>query len=67
MAGFNPWRSAPPPTVKATFEPWRSREVVFVKPRTNSKGEAIYVTKDGKTITAEKLRREYERLEDKAE
>ena len=63
MSGFNPWRSAPPPTVKAQWEAWRSREVVWAKPRTNSKGQEEFVTKDGKTIPAEVLRRTHERLD----
>jgi len=62
---FNPWRSAPP-TAKAVFEPWRSREVVWAKERTNRNGEPEFVTKDGKTIPAERMVREYERLEDES-
>jgi len=47
----------------ADWQTWRSREIVFVKPRTNSRGELEYVSKRGQVIPAETIKREYERID----
>lgn len=46
----------------ANFEPYRNREVVWVKPRTDANGEQYYVTRDGKTMPAEAFHRKYEHI-----
>lgn len=45
------------------WELFRSREVIWLKPRVNAKGEAIYYSKDGRTYNAEHVHREYEKME----
>ena len=42
------------------WAPWRSREVIWVKPRENAKGEREYRTKDGQVLPEETLRHKYE-------
>lgn len=66
MAGFDPWRSTPA-VAKTEWQPWRSREIVWVKPHTNSRGEQEYRAKSGETMPAEVLRKKYELMEDKPE
>lgn len=51
-------------TPKLEWQLWRSREIRFVKPHVNGRGEDEYRDKDGKTYPAETMRQQYERLPD---
>lgn len=46
------------------WEAYRSREIVWLKPKVNAKGEPYFYSKDGKTFPSETVRQQYEKLED---
>lgn len=48
----------------ASWTPYRSREIVYAKPRTGPNGEEQIRLKDGQVMPAEVFRRRYEPLED---
>jgi len=48
---------------KALFEAYRSREIIWVKPKINARGEQFFYTKDGKSIPTETIRQKYEKIE----
>lgn len=54
----------PEQRVEAVFEPWRSRDVRWVKAFKNGKQEDCYRDKQGNVYPAEGFRRQFERLED---
>ena len=48
----------------ADWEPYRSREIVWAKPRIGPGGEEQVRTKDGQVMPLEQFRRKYEKLEE---
>lgn len=53
----------PPPRAEATWEPWRSRDIRWVKLFRNGQQQDCYRDKQGNVYPAEAFKRTYERLE----
>jgi hypothetical protein len=48
----------------AAFEPWRSREIIWIKKAINQHGQTIYRSRDGKTYNAESIKRTHQKLDE---